>query len=159
MYAEKTDKKITNTTKDLINLPIDLHMNIESDATGDLFFSRGSLLLYTDDSDYDPHCYIEMIHNGDTVHFELKVGRTIEECKYQGYTAGRVYIYNPAIFKYTQVKVNDDDSKIVPLLPGVNQHYKYFEIFKINGQLSWYDIFFMQFIWSKLTDLKLIYQT
>ena len=36
VYAEKTDKKITNTTKDLINLPIDLHMNIESDATGDL---------------------------------------------------------------------------------------------------------------------------
>jgi len=75
-------------------------MNIKTDITGELFFSRGALLYYGEEKEDNPHCYVEMVHNGDTINFDLKVGRDINECKYKGYQAGRIYIYNPNIFKY-----------------------------------------------------------
>lgn len=62
------EKILVNTTKDLIDLPVDLHMNIYVDDTG-LFHSRGQLLFANDSHDDNPHCYIEIIHNEDTINF------------------------------------------------------------------------------------------
>lgn len=108
-------------------------MNIMTDGTKDLFFSRGSLLFSNDTHDDNPHCYVEIIHNGDTVNFEMTVGRDINECKYDGYKVGRLLIYNPKVFKpYNRAVINGNDTLAAVLLPGVNEHYSSFDFTKLS---------------------------
>lgn len=76
--------KPVNTTKDLTPIPVDLHINIKTTEDG-VSYARGSLLYYSDESDFDQHCYVDMTFNTDRIMFELVVGRDIGECRYAGY--------------------------------------------------------------------------
>ena len=60
---------------------------------------------------------------------------------------GRIYIYNPTVFPFTQAKVNDNDALIVSIKPG-NADYKYFDLTRLldAGRLSWYDIYSIEFM-------------
>ena len=55
--------KPVNTTKDLVNLPIDIHINPQWTTDGSVLFSKGALLYYSDQHDEDPHCYVEINHH------------------------------------------------------------------------------------------------
>lgn len=98
MFGKDYPNPIANTTKDLVNYPVDLHINpnVIASPEGNFIFSDGAILYYSDESDDDPHCYVNIIHRDDHINFELVVGRDIFDCKYPGYKAGRIYIYNPA---------------------------------------------------------------
>lgn len=136
--------KVVYTTKDLIGIPLDLHMNIMTDDTG-IFHSRGQLLLSSDSHDDNPHCYIEIMHNGDTVNFEMTVGRDINECHYEGYKVGRLLIYNPKIFTYGTATINGDQSLSVSLHPGAKGDYSTFDFTTLTKKLNWYEVVLIKF--------------
>ena len=133
---------VVDNTKQLVDVPLDFHISPMKTDDGSVIFSNGALLYYSDDEDVDTHCYVEIIHSNDKINFVLKVGRDISDCHFPGYRAGKLYIYNPTIFPYKNVKVNGDEKLVAVLQPGVNQFYKYFDLYSMKSTtpLNWYDI-------------------
>ena len=66
-----------NNTHDLQDYPIDLHINPRLDG---VLHSQGAFLYYDNVDDDLPHCFVEIIHNGAFINFQMRVGRDINEC-------------------------------------------------------------------------------
>ena len=47
-------------------MPLDLHINPNMSG---VLHAEGAILYYSDESDSDPHCYVESILNGNMLNF------------------------------------------------------------------------------------------